>query len=138
MSKCSSCKKDFIPSLKKNGLPFQTCDRCRSDDKKYKDTHKEYTKEYGIYYRELNRDMLKEKAKEYFEKNKDKICSAPSRRMRTSVPRLMSHIPVCSNVWSRATRHSLEEWMGSDAMDAVLSRPTEVAVSWRSKSEPDD
>ena len=34
MSKCSSCKKDFIPLLKNNGLPFQTCDRCRSDDKK--------------------------------------------------------------------------------------------------------
>ena len=46
MSKCSSCKKDFIPSLKKNGLPFQTCDRCRSDDKKYKDTHKEQIKLY--------------------------------------------------------------------------------------------
>ena len=27
MAKCSSCKKDFIPLLKKNGLPFQTCDR---------------------------------------------------------------------------------------------------------------
>ena len=73
MSKCSSCKKDFIPSLKKNGLPFQTCDRCRSDDKKYKDTHKEQRKEYDIYYRELNKDILKEKAKEYFENNKDKI-----------------------------------------------------------------
>ena len=72
MSKCSSCKKDFIPLLN-NGLPFQTCDRCRSDDKKYKDTHKEQRKEYDIYYRELNKDILKEKAKEYFEKNKDKI-----------------------------------------------------------------
>jgi hypothetical protein len=72
MSKCSSCKKDFIPLLK-NGLPFQTCDRCRSDDKKYKDTHKEQRKEYDIYYRELSKDILKEKAKEYFEKNKDKI-----------------------------------------------------------------
>jgi hypothetical protein len=73
MSKCSSCKKDFIPSLKKNGLPFQTCDRCRFDDKKYKDTHKEQRKEYDIYYRELNKDILKEKAKEYREVNKDKI-----------------------------------------------------------------
>ena len=73
MSKCSSCKKDFISSLKKNGLPFQTCDRCRSDDKKYKDTHKEQRKEYDIYYRELNKDILKEKAKEYREVNKDKI-----------------------------------------------------------------
>jgi hypothetical protein len=60
------------------------CDRCRSDDKKYKDTrkeqikeyreaNKEYTKEYDIYYRELNKDILKEKAKQYFENNKDKI-----------------------------------------------------------------
>ena len=73
MSKCSSCKKDFIPLLKKNGLPFQTCDRCRSDDKKYKDTHKEQRKEYDIYYRELNKIILTEKAKEYFEKNKDKM-----------------------------------------------------------------
>ena len=46
-------------------------------------------------------------------------------------PRLMSHTQVCSNVWSRATRHSLEEWMGSDAMDAVLSRPTEQALKER-------
>ncbi len=38
---------------------------------------------------------------------------------------------VCGNVWSRATRHSLEEWMGSDAMDAVLSRPTEQALKER-------
>jgi len=35
-------------------------------------------------------------------------CSAPSRRVRTSVPRLMSHTPVWSNVWSCATRHSLK------------------------------
>ena len=69
MSKCSGCQNDFIPLLKKNGLPFQTCDRCRSDDKKYKDTHKEQIKEY----RELNKDILKEKAKEYREVNKDKI-----------------------------------------------------------------
>ena len=55
-------------------------------------------------------------------------CSAPS---RTSVPRLMSHTPVCSNVWSRATRHSLKEWMVSVAMDAVLSRPTEQALKKR-------
>ena len=38
---------------------------------------------------------------------------------------------VCGNVWSRATRHSLEEWMGSDAMDAVLSHPTEQALTER-------
>ena len=72
-STCSSCKKDFIPLLKNNGLPCQTCDRCRSDDKKYKESHKEQRKEYDIYYRELNQDILIEKAKEYFEKNKDKI-----------------------------------------------------------------
>jgi hypothetical protein len=46
-------------------------------------------------------------------------------------PRLMSHTQVYGNVWSRATRHSLEEWMGSDAMDAVLSRPTEQALKER-------
>ena len=40
---------------------------------KYKDTHKEQRKEYDIYYRELNKDILKEKAKQYFENNKDKI-----------------------------------------------------------------
>ena len=43
----------------------------------------------------------------------------------------MSHTPVCSNVWSRATRHSLKEWMVSVAMDAVLSRPTEQALKKR-------
>ena len=34
---------------------------------------------------------------------------------------------VCSNVWSRATRHSLKEWVGSDALNAFLSRPTDQA-----------
>ena len=46
MSKCSSCKNDFIPLLKSNGLSYKTCDRCRSDDKKYKDTHKEQRKQF--------------------------------------------------------------------------------------------
>ena len=46
-------------------------------------------------------------------------------------PRLMSHTQVYGNVWSRATRHSLKEWMGSDAMNAVLSRPTEQALKER-------
>ena len=76
MSKSSSCNKDFILLLKHNGLSFQTCDGCRTDDKKYKDTHKdakEQRKEYDIYYRELNKNMIKEKAKQYFENNKDKI-----------------------------------------------------------------
>ena len=53
--------------------PYKTCDRCRCTNKKYKDTHKEQRKEYDIYYRELNKDILKEKAKQYFENNKDKI-----------------------------------------------------------------
>ena len=43
----------------------------------------------------------------------------------------MSHTQVYGNVWSRATGHSLEEWMVSDAMDAVLSRPTEQALKER-------
>ena len=77
MSKCSSCKKDFVPLVKNNGLPYKS-DRCRCDDKKHKDTHKEHTKEYGIYYRELNKEKLKEKAKEYFENNKDKMLSQVS------------------------------------------------------------
>ena len=46
-------------------------------------------------------------------------------------PQLMSHTQVCGKVWYRATRHSLEEWMGSDAMDAVLSHPTEQALTER-------
>jgi hypothetical protein len=62
MSKCSKCQNDFTPLLKNNGLPYKTCDTCRCTSNKYKDTHKEYTKEYGIYYRELNKDMIKEKA----------------------------------------------------------------------------
>jgi hypothetical protein len=43
----------------------------------------------------------------------------------------MSHARVCGNVWSRATGHSLEEWMGSDAVGAVLSRPTSQALKER-------
>jgi hypothetical protein len=60
MSKCSSCKKEFIPLLKNNGLPYKTCDRCRSDDKKYKDTHKEQIKVYDNQYRDLIKGCLKE------------------------------------------------------------------------------
>ena len=44
MSKCSSCRNDFVPLLKSNGLLNKTCDKCRCDDKKYKDTHREQTK----------------------------------------------------------------------------------------------
>ena len=37
-----------------NGLSYKTCDRCRCDDNKYKDTHKEQIKVYDNQYRELN------------------------------------------------------------------------------------
>ena len=73
MSKSSSCNKDFILLLKHNGLSFQTCDGCRTDDKKYKDTHKdakEQRKEYDIYYRELNKDMMRPKKTRPGEKTK--------------------------------------------------------------------
>jgi hypothetical protein len=55
MSKCSGCKKDFTPLVKNDGLLYKTCDRCRSTDKKYRDTHKEQLKEYA----ELNKDKKK-------------------------------------------------------------------------------
>ena len=86
MSKCSSCKKDFIPLLKNNGLPYKTCDRCRSDDKKYKDTHKEQIKVYDNQYRELNKEMLKEKEKQYFENNKDIHGYPPNRQPDVGYP----------------------------------------------------
>ena len=41
MSKCSKCRKDFVPLLKSDGLPYKHCDRCRCTDKKYRDKHKE-------------------------------------------------------------------------------------------------
>ena len=65
MSKCSSCRNDFVPYLKSNGLLYKTCDKCGCDDKKYKDTHKEQIKVYDIYiqYREVNQDKLKKKHK---------------------------------------------------------------------------
>ena len=110
MSTCSSCKKDFIPLLKNNGLPCQTCDRCRSDDKKYKDTHKEQRKEYDLYYRELNKDILKEKAKEYSETNKDKIyaknkldritCECGCTSRRDELPNI-KNLHVIKNLWKR-------------------------------------
>jgi len=88
MSKCSKCKHDFVPKLKSNGLIYETCDRCRYTDKKYRNTHKEQIKIYKHQYyldnhdkitqqkkeyREVNKDKIKERAKQYFEKNKDKI-----------------------------------------------------------------
>ena len=36
----------------------------------------------------------------------------------------MSQARVCGDVLSRATGHSLEEWVGGDAAGAVLSRST--------------
>ncbi len=49
MSKCSSCRNDFVPYLKSNGLLYKTCDKCGCDDKKYKDTHKEQIKGYVFF-----------------------------------------------------------------------------------------
>jgi hypothetical protein len=43
----------------------------------------------------------------------------------------MSHARMCGNVCSRATGHSLEEWMGGDAVGAVLSRPTGQSLEER-------
>ena len=48
MSKCSSCRNDFVPLLKSNGLLYKTFDKCRCDDKKYEDTHKEQTKVFEM------------------------------------------------------------------------------------------
>ena len=70
MSKCSKCQNDFIPLLKSDGLPYKHCDRCRCTDKKYRDKH-----------RELNKDILTEKSKEYITVNKDKINAKRSERI---------------------------------------------------------
>ena len=43
----------------------------------------------------------------------------------------MSHARMFGNVWSHDTGHSLEKWMGSDAVGAVLSRPTGQALEER-------
>ncbi len=37
--KCSNCKCYFIPTIKPSGLPFKTCDKCRTKDKKNKCEH---------------------------------------------------------------------------------------------------
>ena len=43
----------------------------------------------------------------------------------------MSQARVCGDVLSRATGHSLEEWMGGDAVGAVLSRSTGQSLEER-------
>ncbi len=67
MSKCSRCQNDFTPLIKKNGLPYKTCDRCRYTDDKYRGKHKERTKVYRNQYYLDNQDKIKE----YREVNKE-------------------------------------------------------------------
>ena len=43
----------------------------------------------------------------------------------------MSQARVCGDVLSRATGHSLEEWVGWEAAGAVLSHPTDQALEKR-------
>jgi hypothetical protein len=38
--KCSNCKCYFIPTVKSSGLPFKTCDKCRTKDKESKESNK--------------------------------------------------------------------------------------------------
>ena len=64
-------------ALKKNGLPYKTCDRCRCTDDKYRDKHKEQIKVYRDQYYLDNQDKIKE----YREANKDKVDVKRSERI---------------------------------------------------------
>ena len=92
MSKCSRCQNDFTPLIKKNGLPYKTCDRCRCTDDKYRDKHKEQIKVYKDQYyldnqdkikeyREVNKDKIREQRKQFYENNKDKVNAKNSERI---------------------------------------------------------
>ena len=65
--KCSACQRYFVPTLKTSGLPYKTCERCRKHDKKWRDTHQEYMKEYKEIYNEENKEAIKEKRNEYYQ-----------------------------------------------------------------------
>jgi hypothetical protein len=51
---------------------------------------------------------------------------------------MMSHARMCGNVWSVDTGHSLEEWMGGDAVGSVLSRPTDQSLKERVGGDASD
>ena len=78
-------------ALKKNGLPYKTCDRCRCTDDKYRDKHKEQIKDRDQYYsdnqdkikeyREVNKDKIREQRKQFYENNKDKVNAKNSERI---------------------------------------------------------
>ena len=71
--KGSACQRYFVPTLKTSGLPYKTCERCRKHDKKWRDTHQEYMKEYKEIYNEENKEAIKEKRNEYYQVNKETI-----------------------------------------------------------------
>ena len=76
-SRCHTTKLLEYFGTNTKGELFKTCNNCRKNDKKYKDTHKDEIKEKNKKYREENKEELKEKDKErhkiYRENNKDKI-----------------------------------------------------------------
>ena len=48
----------------------------------------------------------------------------PGHSFAATDPKVAAHFRSSSDVLARATSHSLEEWVGGKAADAVLSHPT--------------
>ena len=120
MSKCTRCQNDFTPLIKNNGLLYQTCDRCRCTEDKYRDKHKEQIKVYRDQYYldnqdkikeycEVNKDKIREQRKQFNENNKDKINAKNSERItcecgctsrRDTISQHKNH-HVIKNLWKR-------------------------------------
>lgn len=74
--KCSKCGIDKPLAdfrLKKTRGVYKPYYICKSCEKEYRDSIKEYTKEYGIKYRKANKDKIKKYHASYYIDNKDVI-----------------------------------------------------------------
>ena len=86
LRQCTRCHSTILLEYfetNRKGELYKSCNNCRKNDKKYKDTHqeqikeyrdsrKEETKEYGEAYREFYKDYIKDREKLYREKIKMK------------------------------------------------------------------
>ena len=87
LKQCSRCNSTILLKyfeVNRKGELFKTCNNCRNNDKKYKDSHLAETKqyresrkeerlEYDKTYREENKEHIQQRSKQYYENNKDKI-----------------------------------------------------------------
>jgi len=110
-SKCGVPKSLEEFGKHKNGLLGRNseCKQCQAKrEKKYKDTHKGYTKEYNKKYKEQNREYTLEYAKNY---GKEKYQNDPIYRFKSN---MRTHINVRLKNFLKTKKGSTLEYLGCD------------------------